>query len=261
MILDKSNILEVVSAAGIEAGKVIMNIYATDFESSIQLKKDASPVTRADKAASDLITDKLSGLIPNCPVLSEESAIPPYEERQNLECYWLIDPLDGTKEFIARNGDFTVNIALIENNIPIFGWVLIVVSGVYFHAFRGDQAYIHHGREMRTIQCKPFTPGQKGLRILRSRSHYSQKAADYIRHFSEPEIIVRGSSIKMLLVALGEADLYPCFSRTKEWDTAASQVILESAGGQLVDLETHHPLRYNKKDLTNPFFLASGLKK
>jgi 3'(2'), 5'-bisphosphate nucleotidase len=261
MILDRSKILEMVTAAGIKAGKAIMDIYATDFESSIQLKKDASPVTLADKTASDLITCKLSGLIPNCPVLSEESAIPPFEERQKLERYWLIDPLDGTKEFIARNGDFTVNIALIENNIPVFGWVLNVVSGEYYHAFDGDLAYHHIDGKMRPIQSKPFAPDQKGLRILRSRSHFSQKAADYISHFSEPELVARGSSIKMMLVAKGEADLYPCFSRTKEWDTAASQVILESAGGQLIDFETHSPLKYNKKDLTNPFFLASGTKK
>lgn len=255
---EKARILSAVTTAGIEAGKAIMDIYDTDFSSTLEIKQDSSPVTAADKEASRIICRQLEGLLDKCPVISEENEMPAFEKRKYLQRYWLIDPLDGTREFIARNGDFTVNIALIEQNVPVFGWILIPLTGEYFYAFRGDGAFHHTPSGPFPIRCNSFSTDQKGLRILRSRSHYHEKAADYIRRFEQPVIIPRGSSIKMMLIASGQADLYPCFSRTSEWDTAAAQIILEEAGGHLLGLETGLPLKYNKKDLKNPFFIAHG---
>jgi 3'(2'), 5'-bisphosphate nucleotidase len=260
MLQNASNILSVVTRAGIEAGNAIMEIYSSDFEHTIQLKDDATPVTMADKKASDIISFHLSGLLEDCPVMTEESDIPNFEERQKLHRYWLVDPLDGTKEFIQRNGDFTVNIALIKQGKPVFGWISEPVTGRYYYAFKSKGAYCQANGDIKAIHCNSFSPQQKNLRILRSRSHFSAKAADYISQFNSPEIIVRGSSIKMMLIASGQAEIYPCLSRTMEWDTAASQIILEEAGGELVGMNTGLPLEYNKKDLSNPFFIASGKK-
>lgn len=256
-----SNILSVVTRTGLEAGNAIMEIYSTDFEQTIEIKHDATPVTIADKKASDIISFHLSGLLEDCPVITEESVIPNFEERQKLHRYWLVDPLDGTKEFIQRNGDFTVNIALIEHGKPVFGWIYEPVTGRYYYAFKSKGAYCNTNGDTRLIHCNSFSLQQKNLRILRSRSHFSAKAADYISQFNSPLIIARGSSVKMMLIASGQADIYPCMSRTMEWDTAASQIILEEAGGELVGMNTGLPLEYNKKDLSNPFFIASGTKK
>ncbi|HAY71116.1 MAG TPA: 3'(2'),5'-bisphosphate nucleotidase [Saprospirales bacterium] len=257
---DASNILSVVTRAGLEAGNAIMDIYSFDFEHTIQIKKDATPVTMADKKASDIITFHLSGLIEDCPVITEESDIPNFKIRQKLHRYWLVDPLDGTKEFIQRNGDFTVNIALIEQGKPVFGWVSEPVTGRYYYAFKSKGAYCQANGDIKPIHCSPFSPNQKNLRILRSRSHFSAKADEYISQFNSPVIIARGSSIKMMLIASGQADIYPCLSRTMEWDTAASQIILEEAGGELTGMYTGLPLEYNKKELSNPFFIATGKK-
>jgi 3'(2'), 5'-bisphosphate nucleotidase len=248
-------LLDPVKEISYRAGQAIMEVYGTDFK--VEEKADDSPLTRADLAAHQIITEGLHSLTPDLPQLCEEAADIPYAQRQDWRRYWLIDPLDGTREFIKRNGEFTVNIALIENHKPVLGVVYVPFSQTYYFATAGHGAFEQaHGAQATAIHTRPADP--KALIAVASRSHMTPEVQAYLAKLGEPEITSIGSSLKICLVAQGKADIYPRLGLTSEWDTAAAQAVLEVAGGALVDLQGR-PLLYNTKEsLLNPYFLAYG---
>jgi len=236
------------------AGALVMEVYATAFE--VTTKQDRSPVTEADRRAEALIEAALARLAPDVPIVCEEAVgagrVPALAER-----FWLVDPLDGTREFIARNGEFTVNVALVTRSRPVLGVVFAPVQGRLFAAVAGAQAFVEDGSGRRTpLRCR--RPPGDGLVVVSSRSHGDETALD--AYLAGRAVATRrdvGSSLKFCLVAAGEADLYPRLGRTMEWDTAAGQAILEAAGGQVTDLDGA-TLSYGKKGLANPPFVARG---
>ncbi len=239
-----------------KAGAEIMKIYAEGFE--IEQKKDHSPLTTADLASHTLIIEKLEKLTPEIPILSEESASISFAERSSWKNYWLIDPLDGTREFIKRNGEFTVNIALITEHSSSLGVVYIPVQDICYSASRKQGAYKQEQNQMpKKIQVRSSTPTNKPT-ICGSRSHAGKSLQALQEKIGEFDLISMGSSIKMCLVAEGVADIYPRFGPTSEWDTAAAHCVVNEAGGVIVDT-TLKTLQYNTKDsLLNPSFLAVG---
>jgi 3'(2'), 5'-bisphosphate nucleotidase len=237
-----------------EAGEKIMEIYAQNFD--IAAKDDKSPLTEADLIAHQIIKQGLSALKPEFPVLSEESSQLPYETRASWETYWLVDPLDGTREFIKRNGEFTVNIALIQGHDAVLGVVAAPAKELSYYACRGQGAYkVDGGRPVR-IQVRKPTP--KRPVVVGSRSHAGDSLTAFLGRLGDHELISMGSALKFCLVAEGLADIYPRFGPTSEWDTAAAQCVAEEAGAQVSDL-TMNRLCYNTKDsLLNPHFLVIG---
>jgi 3'(2'), 5'-bisphosphate nucleotidase len=251
-----SELVEAVRGIARRAGHAILDVYATDFES--RAKQDESPLTEADLRAHQLIVDELAMLTPRLPVLSEEDAEKvTWEERSQWRRYWLVDPLDGTKEFVARNGEFTVNIALIDNHRPVLGVVHIPVSDTTYSGVPGVGAWRENGdRPSLPISAKRLAVPP--LRVMGSRSHNSPRLAARLEAMGPHEFRPAGSSIKLCLIADGSADLYPRLGGSCEWDIAAGQAIVEAAGGQVVSLADGLALRYNKPDLLNPKFLAYG---
>ena len=237
------------------AGTAIMEIYSGDIE--VQHKLDQSPLTQADLAAHQVIEQGLKRLTPDIPILSEESAAVPYEVRASWQRYWLVDPLDGTREFIKRNDEFTVNIAFIEQGRPVLGVVYAPAKGMLYYACIGHGAYkIEDGGKAMPIRARMLDPNN--MTVAGSRSHANVRLQAFLRNLNTHELISLGSSLKICLVAEGKADVYPRLGPTSEWDTAAAQCVLEQAGGQLVD-HASEPLRYNTKDsLLNPEFFACG---
>ncbi len=237
------------------AGDKILEIYNTEF--SVEEKDDKSPLTAADLASHHAIVDRLKVLSPDIPVLSEESAKIPFEERSSWGTYWLIDPLDGTKEFIKRNGEFTVNIALIENNVPVLGVVYVPVTGVCYAACVGMGSIKEvPGEGEKRIEVRKLSDGP--VAVVGSRSHRGDSLNAWLEKLGEHEMVSMGSSLKICLVAEGVADVYPRIGLTSEWDTAAAHCVVEQAGGSLTDLEMNR-LKYNTKDsLLNPFFFVFG---
>ena len=238
-----------------EAGKAILDIYETDFEA--YEKQDQSPLTEADLAAHKVIVAGLKELTPDIPVLSEESVNIPWEERQKWETYWLVDPLDGTKEFIKKNGEFTVNIALITNHKAVLGVVYApVLERCYFADDNG--AYVQEKEQDATrLHVSEYQEGNP-WRVVASRSHMSDETRDFVEKLGEAELVSMGSSLKLCLVAEGKADVYPRFGLTSEWDTAAAQCVVEQANGSVITPELE-PLLYNTKDsLLNSFFIVCG---
>ena len=241
------------------AGDAIMQVYATDFD--FKRKSDNSPLTQADVAAHNVIVAALKQLTPGIPILSEESEDIDASVRNSWEQYWLIDPLDGTREFIKRNGEFTVNIALIEHHIPVMGVVYAPVTDLLYFSSFGQGAFKQVKSDAPSqIHTRPFDI--KRLVVAGSRSHSDHNFQHFLHniHVSTgalPELISMGSSLKICLVAEGLADVYPRLGPTFEWDTAAAHCILQQAGGEIVD-ETGHTLRYNtKQSLLNPRFFAT----
>jgi 3'(2'), 5'-bisphosphate nucleotidase len=247
--------IETLTELAVQAGEAILTIYNTDF--AVQEKSDQSPLTEADMASHRTIVEKLEALTPDIPILSEESAAIPFSERSSWQRYWLIDPLDGTKEFIKRNGEFTVNIALIEDQRPVLGIVHVPVSGVTFFGGDGLGAFRQTGTQKpKVISVSP----QRGssVKVAGSRSHAGESLQKFLANLGEHEIVSMGSSLKLCLVADGSADIYPRLGPTSEWDTAAAQAVVEAAGGKVTDTQMQ-PLRYNTKDsLLNPHFLVFG---
>jgi 3'(2'), 5'-bisphosphate nucleotidase len=238
-----------------DAGNAILDVYHSDF--SVERKEDQSPLTLADKRANDIITAHLKTNSPY-PILSEEGRAIPYAARRDWEYFWLVDPLDGTKEFIKRKGDFTVNIALIHRGRPVLGVIYIPVTGVLYHAVKDEGSFkIADGK---TERLPLASSARERLTLVGSRSHVTKELEDYYQRmkdkYGELEIISTGSSLKFCMVAEGQADVYPRLGPTMEWDTAAGQIIAEEAGGQVVEYETRKPLEYNKENLLNPFFLV-----
>lgn len=252
-----TELLTAIKAMAREAGREILEVYGTDFEA--RTKADDSPLTEADLRAHRLIVRELSRKTPQLPVLSEESANEiSQEQRAGWQRYWLVDPLDGTREFVARNGEFTVNIALIEGGRPVLGVVHVPVSDTTYSGIPGVGAW----REANERAPSPISVkriARRPLRVLGSRSHGSPRLAEALDAMGPHELIAAGSSIKLCLVADGSADVYPRLGPTSEWDIAAGQAVVEAAGGQVVELKSGQPLRYNSRPtLLNPEFIAYG---
>jgi len=236
------------------AGAAIMRIYAEDF--LVEHKDDRSPLTAADMASHRLIVDGLTQLTPDLPVLSEESASVPWSERQRWTRYWLVDPLDGTREFVKKNGEFTVNIALIENGAATFGVVFAPALDELHFGLRGVGAFVRDGASDVPIMSR--RPALQPLRVAASRSHMDPRTAAALARMGEAQTQGLGSSLKFCRIAEGRIDVYPRFGPTSEWDTAAAQCVLEAAGGVVLTLDGQ-PLRYNHKEsLLNPDFIALG---
>jgi len=238
------------------AGQQILAVYNTDFD--VTTKGDNSPLTQADLAAHREIVAGLGELTPDLPILSEESAEIPWGQRRHWQRYWLVDPLDGTKEFIKKNGEFTVNIALIENGKPIVGVVHVPVSGVTYLGADGAGAQkLESDGTAHMIRVR--VPAAQPARVVASRSHRSADVDAYLENLGEHEIVSMGSSLKLCLVAEGAADVYPRLGPTSEWDTAAAHAIVSAAGGTVVEAATGQPLVYNSKEtLLNPYFIVYG---
>ncbi len=241
------------------AGDAIMEIYTHEADFGVEQKPDDTPITLADRASNLVICEALTALTPDWPIISEENELPPHAQRLQWDYCWIIDPLDGTKEFIRRNGNFTVNIALVLRGEAILGAIYAPASGECFWAVQGLGAYeVMPGGKKERLHCKAFRWESAGLRILSSRSNFNTETKLLIKQFPAPQFVSRGSALKFGILARGQADLYPRLGPTGEWDTAAGQIILEEAGGAVVDYHTRQPLRYNKERTENPFFLAHG---
>lgn len=242
-----------------KAGNAIMEIYETgDF--SIEAKADDSPLTIADKTANEIICEGLQKLSKQYPIISEENKLVDYEERSTYDYYWLVDPLDGTKEFIKKNGEFTVNIALIKDQHSVMGVVYAPVLNEMYWAVKGEGAYLISNGEEQKLDANEFTTSDEGLRVVCSRSHLNEETQAFVDDLKEPVLVAKGSSLKFLILAKGDAELYPRIAPTMEWDTAAAQIVLEEAGGSVKIFGTDDPVIYNKKDLLNPYFVASANK-
>ncbi|MDJ0926470.1 MAG: 3'(2'),5'-bisphosphate nucleotidase CysQ [Gammaproteobacteria bacterium] len=254
MLADLDNLLDPVVAIARSAGRAILEVYESEFE--VETKADHSPLTAADRAAHELILRELGHLTPEIPVWSEESAAIPYEERCQWSRFWLVDPLDGTREFIKRNGEFTVNIALIERHEPMLGVVHVPVQATDYSAARGVGAFRERDGTRHAIKVNGRA--RDPVRVVGSRSHRGASLESFLHQLGPHEMVPMGSSLKICLVASGDADIYPRLGPTSEWDTAAAQAVVECAGGYVVDLDGQ-PLQYNTKaDVLNPFFLVYG---
>jgi 3'(2'), 5'-bisphosphate nucleotidase len=237
-----------------DAGTAIMRVYVRDFD--VEHKDDHSPLTEADMASHHLISDVLAQVAPQWPLLSEESAAIDWSVRQQWQRYWLVDPLDGTREFIKKNGEFTVNIALVEAGEPVFGVIYAPALDEMYWGQRGLGAFIRDGGE--DVPLASRRPATSPLRVAASRTHRDPASAAAIERMGEVEPLGMGSSLKFCRMAQARMDVYPRFAPTSEWDTAAGQCILECAGGSVITLDGA-PLRYNTKaSLLNPHFLALG---
>ena len=239
------------------AGEAIMSIYSQPF--AVEYKQDESPLTAADKGAHEVIVQALASLTPDIPVLSEESSPEVMAARLGWSRYWLVDPLDGTKEFVSRNGEFTVNIALIEQGTPRWGLVYAPVLDKLWYGGKGIGAWCVADGRHEAIQTRPHDAGQV-WRVVGSRNHLSQETLEYLARFGELErgeieLVSMGSSLKFCIIAEGEAELYPRLAPTCEWNTGAAQAVLEGAGGSVTQLDGS-PLCYNKPDILNPWFVA-----
>ena len=255
--LDLTRLCEEVKIIAVRAGKIIMEVYDhTDF--FIEEKTDQSPLTLADKKSNDVICASLMNVNPHLPIISEENKSIPYETRRSYHHYWLVDPLDGTKEFIKRNGEFTVNIALVSQHEVVMGVVYCPVSMELYYGIRNPGSWVEKHGHKSQLAVNTFSMQDPWLRVVCSRSHLNEETQAYIDQLIQPEKVSRGSSLKFLILAEGNADLYPRLAPTMEWDTAAAQIILEEAGGKVVRADNGEILRYNKKNMLNPKFHATG---
>ena len=250
-MMELKKLLKIARAASKEASEVILDIYNSgDF--SIDAKADNSPLTEADSAAHLVIVEHLKNT--DIPILSEEGSHLPFEQRKDWEYLWIVDPLDGTKEFIKKNGEFTVNIALVKNGKPILGVVEAPVLKKQFYGIVGKGAYLNwDGNEQELSNIEPVNLESEGLRVVASRSHLNKETSDFLDQLNKPEVVSMGSSLKFMMLAEQKADIYPRFAPTMEWDTAAAHAIILSLNGNVVD-SNDRPLVYNKENLLNPFF-------
>lgn len=256
--------LEIGVKASLRGGEEILKVYDTDF--AIEKKEDRSPLTLADKNSHAVISEILSAT--GIPVLSEEGKDIPFSERKNWKRLWIVDPLDGTKEFIKRNGEFTVNIALVEDQRPVLGIIYIPVTKTMYFGMEEQGSFRISDIAGQTVFNELFPFSQKlplvnslsKYTIVASRSHLTKETEEFIvemkKKYGETELISAGSSIKFCLVAEGKANVYPRFGPTMEWDTAAGQAILNGAGKNVIDFKTGKKLLYNKENLRNDWFMA-----
>ncbi len=245
--------LEPVIEIAVGAGEKILDIYDSDFD--VEHKADESPLTAADLAAHRHIVAGLEALTPDIPILSEESASIEWEERKHWNPYWLVDPLDGTKEFVKRNGEFTVNIALIRQHKPVLGVVHVPVTNVTYCGEEGTGAMVIEKGARTPITVRPCA---KTPVVVGSRSHRGELLDGYLERLGEHEMTAMGSSLKLCLVAAGKADLYPRLGPTSEWDTAAAHAVVEAAGGKVVDLEGNRVMYNASPNILNPHFFVIG---
>ena len=253
--MDLKALVEPIVALAEEAGRAILEVYSTDFE--VQSKADESPLTQADLASHRCIAAGLESLTPGIPVISEESGLPDFAERRAWPRYWLIDPLDGTREFVNRNGEFTVNIALIDDNRPVLGVVYVPVRDTTYVGCEGLGAERRDsGDAPRKIEVTA-TSGDV-VRVVGSRSHRGASLDAWLAALGNYDMVPMGSSLKFCVVAEGGADVYPRLGPTSEWDTAAAQAVVEQAGGRVVTLDGK-PMKYNEKEeILNPHFFVFG---
>lgn len=250
-MLDKINIEDIKNIA-LEAGDAIMEIYKKDF--GIEYKDDKSPLTEADLKSNEIICNKLQELYPNIPIMSEENKQDSYESRKDREYYWCIDPIDGTKEFIKKNDEFTVNIALIHNNTPVLGVVYAPAIDEMYSAKQDEGAFLNGQK----LPLKTNDNPKEKLFVVASKSHLSEETQEFIDALDAKEIeqVSRGSSLKLCMVASGEADIYPRLAPTMEWDTAAADAVVREAGKMTYQFENNEPMLYNKENLLNPWFVV-----
>ncbi|MGI9272565.1 MAG: 3'(2'),5'-bisphosphate nucleotidase CysQ [Woeseiaceae bacterium] len=252
--MDLDNLVEPITALAVKAGSAILEVYATDFD--VQNKSDESPLTQADLASHNAIVAGLAQLTPDIPIISEEDGLPEFDVRGQWQRYWLIDPLDGTKEFVNRNGEFTVNIALIDSHRPVFGVVHVPVQDKTYIGCEGRGSELRADGTTQTIRVAAASSAP--VRIVGSRSHRGSSLDAFLEQLGDHDMVPMGSSLKFCTVAEGNADIYPRLGPTSEWDTAAAQAVVEQAGGQVLELDGK-PLSYNKKaDILNPWFLVTG---
>jgi 3'(2'), 5'-bisphosphate nucleotidase len=246
-----------VEKIALKAGECILEIYHNVENFEISHKNDDSPLTIADKNSNKIICESLLSLNPVLPIISEENDDVPFEIRKNYEYFWLVDPLDGTKEFISRNGEFTVNISLIHKNKPVLGVIYVPCHNELFYAVKGAGAFKAKDGQKTGIYASHFSLKNEGVRVVASRSHQDPETKKIIESLNKPQITSKGSSLKFLILAEGKADYYPRMSPTMEWDTAAAQIILEEAGGKVLQVSGEEVI-YNKECLLNPYFVAQG---
>ncbi|MBA4350891.1 MAG: 3'(2'),5'-bisphosphate nucleotidase [Rhodobacter sp.] len=251
------HLIPVMRRLALEAGDVILAVYESpDF--AVKAKSDASPVTEADEAADALISAGLRAAFPDVTLITEEQAD---SHALSARTFLIVDPLDGTKEFVQRRGDFTVNIAYVQDGIPLRGVVYAPAKGRLFYTLPDGTAVEETGAFDKATPgplqpIRVSTPDNSALMVVASKSHRDQATDDYIAHYAVRDMTSAGSSLKFCLVATGEADLYPRLGRTMEWDTAAGDAVLRGAGGHVVHFDTHEPLTYGKPGWDNPFFIA-----
>jgi 3'(2'), 5'-bisphosphate nucleotidase len=252
--MEINKLLQLAIQAGSTASQEILEVYnSNDFQT--EAKGDNSPLTLADKKAHQAIVSILKSS--NLPILSEEGKSIPYEERKSWDYFWMVDPLDGTKEFIKRNGEFTINIALIENQTPILGVVTVPVTGEAYYAAKGTGAFLKVNNKIKHLPKRnPVDLKQKGLRVVASRSHMNEETQQFINQLVEPAWVSSGSSLKFMLLASGKADVYPRFAPTMEWDTAAAHAVVNEIGIGVYQQGSESELIYNKPDLLNPYFIC-----
>ena len=263
--INYKNLRDDVMALARKAGEEILQVYNHIDGFDINAKGDNSPVTTADIAAHNVLKPGLEALLPGVPVLSEESTLPDYSIRKTWNRYWIIDPLDGTKEFIKRNGEFTVNIALIENGVSVFGIVFVPVLDLMYTGIKGVGAQkISKGEtvDIKTRAIQPRLELKQAIEVVASRSHGAEDVDRFLSKVTEKlgSVALKnmGSSLKLCLVAEGSADIYPRLALTSEWDTAAAQAVVEAAGGKVIDIH-FNVMRYNTKDdILNPYFFVLG---
>ena len=252
--LNLKSLLDLAHRAAAAATSEILEVYEIgDF--SIESKADNSPLTLADKQAHHAIINILNEAA--LPIISEEGKAVPYSERKNWDRFWMVDPLDGTKEFIKRNGEFTVNIALIENGKPILGVVAVPVTGDLYYGAVGMGAFKKSGSQTQVLPVRQeLNLKAAGLRVVASRSHLNEETQTFIDRLTSPELVSKGSSLKFLMLADGQADVYPRFAPTMEWDTAAAHAVVNQCGIQVLQQGKSDELSYNKENLLNPSFLC-----
>lgn len=255
--MDFDRLVSVMRRLALEAGDRIMQIYESpDFD--VKTKSDSSPVTEADEAADALISEGLAEAFPQLALVTEEQSA---SHGQSVKTFLIVDPLDGTKEFVQRRGDFTVNIAYVENGVPLRGVVYAPAKGRLFYTLADGRSVEELGAfdKEHPGEQKPITvsvPDNRALMVVASKSHRDQATDDYIARYAVADMTSAGSSLKFCLVATGEADLYPRLGRTMEWDTAAGDAVLRGAGGEMVRFDDHSPFTYGKDGFANPFFIA-----
>ena len=246
--------IEDIKDIAFKSGEAVLKIYNQDFE--VEYKDDNSPLTKADLEANRIICQSLEKLYPNIPILSEENTSIDYEIRKNWTYYWCIDPIDGTKEFVKRNGEFTINISLIYKNSPVLGVVFSPVLNDIYYAKKGFGAFKNGQKLPLQINKNP----EKSLVAVSSRSHQSDEVLKFLENLKKEtenlSVISKGSSLKFCLVAEGVADIYPRFSPIQEWDTSASHSILLESGKNILNYETGEQIKYNKESMLHPWFIA-----
>jgi 3'(2'), 5'-bisphosphate nucleotidase len=249
-----SSLLDLALDASRMGCKEILEVYqSNDFQT--EAKGDSSPLTIADKRAHEAIVSILKSS--HLPILSEEGKSISFEERKHWEYFWMVDPLDGTKEFIKRNGEFTVNIALIKNGVPVMGVVQVPVTGETYYGGVGLGVFLKLNGSVKELPVrKPVDLKQPGLRVVASRSHMNDETQQFIDALQNPSLVSSGSSLKFMLLAGGKADVYPRFAPTMEWDTAAAHAVVNAAGLKVFKQHSTSELVYNKEDLLNPYFIC-----